>query len=106
MMILLFLLALLIAGLACAFIRVSAAAWVAVTAIVGLAFTVFGQPGWVTLILFWLLFIPVAAILVNRSWRRQFITARALDAFAKMTPQISETEQIAQIGRASCRERV
>src|SRR5690625_4488192 len=81
--------------LACAFIRSSIAVWAAATAVVGLAFTVFGQPGWVTLTLFWLVFIPVAALLVNRSWRRQFITARALDAFAKMTPQISETEQIA-----------
>jgi len=95
MMILLFLLALLVVGLACAFIRSSIAVWAAATAVVGLAFTVFGQPGWVTLTLFWLVFIPVAALLVNRSWRRQFITARALDAFAKMTPQISETEQIA-----------
>lgn len=95
MMTLLFVLALLVAGLACAFLRASVTVWAIVTAAVGLAFTLTGTPGWITLTVFWVLFLPVALLLTNRNWRRQFLTRPAMDAFAAMTPQISETEQIA-----------
>lgn len=95
MMILLFLLALLVAGLACAYFRVSVTTWAVVTGLTGLAFTVAGEPGWISLTLFWLLFLPVAAILTQRGWRRELITRSVMDAFATMTPQISDTEQVA-----------
>ncbi len=91
----LFLLALLVAGLACAYFRASINTWAIVTGLVGLGFTIAGEPGWISLTIFWLLFIPVAAVLVNRGWRREFLTRPAMDAFATMTPQISETEQAA-----------
>jgi len=95
MTLILFLLALLVTGLVCAYFRSSVVTWAIATGAVGLAFTVFGQPGWISLTLFWLLFIPIAALLANKAWRREFITGRILDAFSKMTPEISETEQVA-----------
>jgi acyl-CoA dehydrogenase len=95
MTLILFLLALLVAGLASAYLRASAAVWSGVTAAVGLAFTLAGEPGWISLTLFWLLFVPVAAVLNNRNWRREFVTRRVLESFQGMVPTISETEQVA-----------
>lgn len=95
MMILLFLLALLVTGMACAYFRASIGVWTITTGVVGLGFTVAGEPGWISLTLFWLIFAPVAALLNNRGWRREFLTRRVLESFIGMVPTISETEQVA-----------
>ncbi len=95
MMTLLLLLSLLLAGLACAYLRTPISVWTAATAAVLLAFTLYGQPGWVVLTICWLVLIAVAAPLNYLPWRRQFLTAPVLGGFEKMTPQISETEQTA-----------
>jgi len=95
MMIALFLLALLVAGLGCAYFKTSIAVWTGVTTAVLLAFTIFGAPGWISLTVAWLAFAAVAVALNNRSWRREFLTRPVLAVFEKMTPQISETEQVA-----------
>ncbi len=95
MMVLLFVLALTVTGLACAFLRSGLRVWTIATAIVGFIFTVSGAPGWVSLTIFWLLFIPLAALLNVPSWRREFLSEPMLEVFAKMTPQISATEQAA-----------
>ena len=95
MMTLFFLLSLLAATIACAYFKTSLMIWTGATAAVLLAFTIAGQPGWILLTLFWLLFVAVAVPLNYLPWRRQFITAPILKSFAKMTPQISETERVA-----------
>jgi len=95
MMILLFLLALLVVGLTCAYLGAGVRTWSIATGLLGLGFTLSGEPGWVSLTIFWLLFIPLAALLNHLPWRREFITRPVLDVFARMTPQISETEQAA-----------
>jgi acyl-CoA dehydrogenase len=95
MMTLLFLIALLLTGLACAYFKTSITIWTGATAAVLLAFTVAGQPGWVVLTLFWLLFLAVAIPLNHRPLRRELITSHVLRLFQTMTPQISETEKVA-----------
>ncbi|MFU8877828.1 MAG: acyl-CoA dehydrogenase [Wenzhouxiangellaceae bacterium] len=95
MTLILFLLALLAVSLACSFLKLSLKIWTAAFAVVLLGFTFAGQPGWLSLSVVWLLFLAVAVPLNHLPWRRAFITAPVLKVFAKMTPQISETEQTA-----------
>ena len=95
MMTLFFILALLGASLACAYFKTSILIWTVATGAVLLAFTITGQPGWIALVLAWLLFAVVATPLNYLPWRREFLTASILKSFSKMTPQISETEQVA-----------
>ena len=95
MMTLFFLLAILAVGIACSFLKTSLAIWTAATGATLLAFTLAGQPGWLLLTLAWIVFAGAAAMLNHLPWRREFITAPALKSFQKMTPEISETEQIA-----------
>ena len=95
MTVLLFLLTLLGVALACSFLKTSLVIWTGATAAILLGFSIAGIPGWLSLILAWLVFLAVAAPLNYRPWRRAFISAPALKAVANMTPQISETEQIA-----------
>ncbi len=95
MMTVMFLLALLVVALGCAYFKTSIIVWSAATAAVLLGFSIAGQPGWILLTLSWLLFLAVAIPLNHRPWRREFITAPILKGFEKMTPQISETERIA-----------
>ena len=94
-MILLFLLALVAVAVACGFFRTSLAVWTGATAATLLLFTIAGEPGWISLTLGWLVFLAVAVPLNWVPWRRQFITAPVLKSFQGMTPEISETEQIA-----------
>ncbi len=95
MSLLLFILALLVVSLACAYFKTAIASWTGAVALTLLAFTIAGQPGWLSLGLAWLALIAIALPLNHRPWRRQFITAPVLKSFAKMTPQISETERVA-----------
>lgn len=95
MTLLLFLLALLGAALACAYFKTSVLVWTIATAVVLIGFSIAGQPGWISLTLAWLAFVAVALPLNHLPWRRQFITAPILKVFATMTPQISETERVA-----------
>ena len=95
MMMIAFLAALLVSSLACAYFRAPLAVWTGVTAVVLLGFTVSGQPGWVSLLLAWLLLAAIAVPLNHLPWRRQFLTAPLLKSFAGMIPQISETERVA-----------
>ncbi len=90
-----FLFALLVAGLTCAYFQARIPVWTGVMAAVLLGFTLFGQPGWILLTLSWLALIAVAVPLNHRPWRQAFLTAPILKSFEKMTPQISETEQVA-----------
>jgi acyl-CoA dehydrogenase len=95
MMTLLFILSLLVAGMACAYFKTGVLVWTGVTAAVLLVFSMAGQPGWILLTLSWLLLIAVAVPLNYLPWRRRYITAPILTVFEKMTPQISETERVA-----------
>ncbi len=95
MMILLFLISLLVVFIACSYFKTPISIWTGATAAVLLGFSIAGQPGWITLTLFWLLFIAVAVPLNYLPWRRQWLTAPILGMFEKMTPQISETERVA-----------
>jgi len=95
MMIVLFILALLAVTVACSFAKTSLLVGTAAVAATLLAFTLAGEPGWLSLVIAWLLFIPVAGLLNYLPWRQNFITAPVLKVFAKMTPQISETERVA-----------
>ncbi|MFU8832793.1 MAG: acyl-CoA dehydrogenase [Wenzhouxiangella sp.] len=94
-MTLLFVLALLLTGMACAYFKTSITVWSVATAVVLLGFTIAGQPGWIILAIFWLLFLAVALPLNHRPWRRKLITSHVLRLFQTMTPQISETEKVA-----------
>ena len=95
MMILLLILALLAVGVACSFLKTSLAVWTGATAAMLLVFTLAGEPGWLSLTLAWLVFLGVTVPLNYVPWRRAFITAPVLKSFQGMTPEISETEQIA-----------
>ncbi|GAB4168419.1 MAG: acyl-CoA dehydrogenase [Wenzhouxiangellaceae bacterium] len=95
MMLLLFVLALFVTALVCAFLRTPLRIWTIATAAVLLGFTLIGEPGWLTLTLSWLLFALVAVPLNYLPWRQSYITAPVLKVFAGMVPQISETERIA-----------
>ncbi len=95
MITLLFLAAVLATALTCAYFKTRVIVWTAAVGAVLLAFTVAGQPGWVALTIAWLLFAVVAVPMNPLPWRRQFLTRPVLKAFAKMTPQISETERVA-----------
>ncbi len=95
MMTVLFLAALLATALTCAYLKTRVVIWTAAVGAVLLAFTIAGQPGWLALTLAWLLFAVVAVPMNHLPWRRQYLTRPVLKAFAKMTPQISETERVA-----------
>jgi len=95
MMLLLFLLALVVVTVSCSFLKTSLMVWTGAFAATLLVFTLAGEPGWISLTLFWLLFAAVAIPLNHRPWRRAFITQPVLKTFRKMVPQISETEQVA-----------
>ena len=95
MMILFFIFALIAVSVACSFIKTSLQIWTGAVAATLLAFTLAGEPGWISLTLGWLVFAAVAAPLNYLPWRRAFISAPVMKAFQGMTPEISETEQIA-----------
>ena len=95
MMTLVFILSLLAAAVGCAYVGAGIRPWSLVTAGVLLAFSFFGEPGWILLTVTWILFLAVAVPLNYLPWRRQFITAPVLRKFAGMVPQLSETEQVA-----------
>ncbi|MGB0514287.1 MAG: acyl-CoA dehydrogenase, partial [Wenzhouxiangellaceae bacterium] len=95
MMLLFFIFALLAVSLVCSFLKTSLAVWTAAMAASLVAFTVAGEPGPISLTLGWLLFAAIAVPLNYLPWRQTFITAPVLKIFAKMTPQISETERVA-----------
>jgi len=95
MMILLFVFALVAVCVACSFLKTSLQVWTGAVAATLLAFTLAGEPGWISLTLGWLVFAAIAAPLNYLPWRRAFITAPVMKAFEGMTPEISETEQVA-----------
>ncbi|MEN1727772.1 MAG: acyl-CoA dehydrogenase, partial [Pseudomonadota bacterium] len=95
MMIALFLAALAVAGLACAYFKTAIPVWTGVIGAVLLGFSVAGEPNWWLLSLSWILFAAVAVPLNYLPVRRQFITGPILDTFKTMVPQISDTEQVA-----------
>ncbi len=84
----------LIIGAACAWMRTSLRVWSVATAI-GIIVTgaVFGVPTalLVTLIIFALIAVPLNIA----GFRQSYISKPLLDLFAKVTPELSETEQIA-----------
>jgi len=95
MMILLFILSLVAVLLACSFLKTSLQIGTVAIAATLLAFTLAGEPGWLSLTLGWLMFAAIAAPLNYLPWRQAFLTAPVLKAFNKMTPQISDTERVA-----------
>ena len=95
MMTLFFIFALVAVCVACSFLKTSLRIWTGAVAATLLAFTLVGEPGWISLTLGWLVFAAVAFPLNYLPWRRAFISAPVMKAFEGMTPEISETEQIA-----------
>ncbi|MEX0916466.1 MAG: acyl-CoA dehydrogenase, partial [Wenzhouxiangellaceae bacterium] len=95
MMILLFILALVVVSVTCSFLKTSLQVWTATVAATLLIFTLAGEPGWLSLLLGWVIFAAIAVPLNHVPWRRAFITAPVLKIFGTMTPQISETERVA-----------
>ncbi|MBL36824.1 MAG: acyl-CoA dehydrogenase [Xanthomonadales bacterium] len=94
-MTLFFIFALVAVCVACSFLKTSLRIWTGAVAATLLAFTLVGEPGWISLTLGWLVFAAVAFPLNYLPWRRAFISAPVMKAFEGMTPEISETEQIA-----------
>jgi len=95
MMILIFIFALVAVSVACSFLKTSLQVWTGAVAVTLVAFTFAGEPGWLSLLLGWLVFGALAAVLNYLPWRRAFLTAPVLKMFGTMTPQISETERVA-----------
>ncbi len=95
MMIVFFLVAVAVVGLACAYFKTPILVWTGTLAGVLLAFSLAGQPNWILLALSWLLLGVVAIPLNYLPWRRQFLTGPILGTFENMVPQISETERVA-----------
>jgi len=94
-MILFFILVLVAVSVACSFLKTSLKIWTGAVAATLVAFTLAGEPGWISLTLGWLVFAAIAAPLNYLPWRRTFISAPVMKAFEGMTPEISETEQVA-----------
>jgi len=94
-MILFFIFALIAVSVACSFLKTSLQVWTGVVAATLLVFTLAGEPGWISLTLGWLVFAAIAVPLNYLPWRRAFISAPVMKAFKGMTPEISETEQVA-----------
>ena len=89
------LLAILGVSLASGFLRLSLGRWtVAVAVTLGL-FTLFGEVGGWTLFFSWLVFGSIAAPLNHPLWRRNYVTKPALRIYRRMTPKLSETEEVA-----------
>jgi len=95
MMILLFIFALVAVSVACSFLKTSLQIWTGAIAATLLVFTLAGEPGWISLTVGWLVFAAIAVPLNYLPWRRAFISAPVMKAFQGMTPEISDTEQVA-----------
>jgi len=94
-MILLFIFALVAVSVACSFLKTSLQIWTGAIAATLLVFTLAGEPGWISLTVGWLVFAAIAVPLNYLPWRRAFISAPVMKAFQGMTPEISDTEQVA-----------
>jgi len=86
---------LLVAVVASAFFKLKIPVWTALIGTVLLGFGLAGEPGVVTLIFSWIVFLGVAIPLNYGPWRREFLTRPVLETFKAMMPQISQTEQVA-----------
>jgi len=94
-MILLFIFALVAVSVACSFLKTSLQIWTGAVAATLLVFTLAGAPGWISLTVGWIVFAAVAGPLNYLPWRRAFVSAPVMKAFQGMTPEISDTEQVA-----------
>jgi acyl-CoA dehydrogenase len=88
------LLSLLAVGLACAFARTSLRTWTVASAVAVLASAI-GTGALFASALTAIAFAAIALPLNHEGIRRRWISAPALKFYARMTPQLSETEQVA-----------
>ena len=89
------LLALLVVGLACGFLRVRLVTWSALSAAALLLATLYGDASWVTYGLTWLVFGTVVVVLNHRPLRLKLLSQPMLDIYQRIAPQLSETERVA-----------
>lgn len=88
-------LSLLGASILCAYLGARLLTWsIACTGIL-LAFTAFGSIHWALLGLTWLVLLGIIVPLNMPAIRQQYLTRHMLDAYLKMIPKLSSTEQIA-----------
>lgn len=87
--------ALVVVGLACAFLRANLRTWTIASAIALLAAIALSGAHWAAALVTALAFVALAAPLNHTPTRRQLVVGPALKLYAKMTPQLSETEQVA-----------
>jgi acyl-CoA dehydrogenase len=89
------LLALIVVGLTCGFVRTGLKTWtVASTAALVLA-SLYSGASWITLALTWAVFVAVAVVLNHRPLRVQLLSQPMLDIYQRIAPQLSETERVA-----------
>jgi acyl-CoA dehydrogenase len=89
------LLSLIVVGLACAHLRTRLSTWTAASAIALLAVAVWSDAHWLASFVTALAFAALAVPLNHVGIRRRLLSAPALKLYARMAPQLSETEQVA-----------
>jgi len=88
-------LALVVVGLTCAYVRTNAFVW-SVASLGTLAlFTAVAQVWWPVLVLLWVGFGAAALLLNVDAWRKQFLSVPMLELYQRISPQISDTEKTA-----------
>ncbi len=88
-------LSLLGATVLCAYLGTRLLTWSITCAAILMAFTVLGSIHWGLIGLGWLLLLAITIPLNMPVLRQQYLTRHMLDAYLKMTPKLSATEQIA-----------
>ncbi len=89
------LLALIVVGIACGFLRVRLATWSALSGAALLLATLYGSASWITLTLTWLVFGAMVTVLNHRELRLKLLSQPMLDIYQRIAPQLSETERVA-----------
>jgi len=88
-------LALLVVGLSCAYVRTNSFVWSVASLGVLALFTVVASVWWPVLVVLWAGFIAIALVLNVDVWRKQFLSQPMLALYQRITPQISDTEKTA-----------
>jgi len=84
-----------VASLACAYCNAGLRLWTGITTAVLAAFTVTGAIGWIGASVCWLLLAAVVLPLNLDPWRRRYLIAPLLELYRRLTPALSDTEQVA-----------
>jgi acyl-CoA dehydrogenase len=89
------LLALIVVGLTCGFVRTGLKTWTVASTAALVLVSLYSGASWVTLALTWAVFVAVAVVLNHRPLRVQLLSQPMLDIYQRIAPQLSDTERVA-----------